>query len=97
MAENHPAQRAEQKTDAKGGKGGEGAHRRIDLREKLTVKNQRGGNAVEQKIVPVDYRTGKTAEAARRARCSDGIAPSGDEEARVVSIVILSDVIFYRY
>ena len=62
MAENHPAQRAEQKTDAKGGKGGERAHRRTNLGEKFTVKNQRGGNAVEQKIVPVDYRTGKTAE-----------------------------------
>lgn len=62
MAKDHPAERAEQKADAKGGKGSERTHCRANLREKFAVKDQRGGNAVQQKIVPVDYRTGKTAE-----------------------------------
>ena len=62
MAEDHPAQRAKQKTDAEGGKRGERAHRGADLRKKFAVKHQRGGNAVEQKIIPVDDGTREAAE-----------------------------------
>ena len=61
MAKNNSAERAKKKPNAEGGKGGKRSHRRADLREKFAVEHQRGGNAIEKKIVPVDHRAGKTA------------------------------------
>jgi hypothetical protein len=61
VAKDNPAERAKKKPDAEGGKGGKRPHRRADLREKFAVEHQRGGNAIEKKIVPVDHRAGKTA------------------------------------
>jgi hypothetical protein len=54
MPEDYPAQGAKQKTNAKGGEGGKGTHRRTYLREELAIKDQRGGDAIQQKIIPVD-------------------------------------------
>lgn len=61
VAKDNSAQRAKKKPDAEGGKRGKGAHRRADLREKFAVEHQRGGNAIEKKIVPVDHGAGKAA------------------------------------
>ncbi len=77
MAKNNSAERAKKKPNAEGGKGGKRSHRRADLREKFAVEHQRGGNAIEKKIVPVDHRAGKTTRAARRARCSESGASPG--------------------
>src|SRR5690606_7916428 len=54
VAENYPAQRTKQKTDAEGGKRSKRAHGGADLGKEFTVKDQRSGNTVEQKVIPVD-------------------------------------------
>jgi hypothetical protein len=47
VTENDTAERTEKESDAKGGKCGERSHRRAYLREKLAIKHQCGGDAIE--------------------------------------------------
>jgi hypothetical protein len=67
VAEHEAAERPEQKADAERREGGERAHRRADLREEFGVEDERGDDAVQQKVVPVDHGADEAAE--RRFAC----------------------------
>ncbi len=54
VAEDHPAQRPREKAHRIGGERGQRAGQRIERRKEDLVEDQRGGRAVEKKVVPLD-------------------------------------------
>lgn len=98
MAEDNAAERSEEEADAEGREGCERAHRWANLWEKFAVEHQCGGNAVQQKIVPVDDGAGKaspcrTTSAMKR---SNPLPESGEISVESMPVLFVVNLLLFE-